>query len=1069
MIHSSLPRRLRRRSPALVAATAVAAALLVPVAAARADTAPTTTTAAVQQAEDTAAAQASETGHPVPVDSATTPTSTLTAQPDGTFTQEISSEPERVQHDGSWVPLDATLRLNGDGGYSPAASTTGLTLSAGGTAPLATLDNGGRQLSVFWPTALPAPTVTGDSALYTNVLPDIDLKVTADDQGGFAEVLVVKTAAAAANPALAHLALTTTGTGVTVAADHAGNLTATDTTTGAEVFHAPAPLMWDSSPGTGTTSATDSATATATKTVKSAAFTTDAQTSGIRATAADAGPKTDDLSNGPAPGSRQAQVAVAVDGDGQVQLTPDQSLLTGANPAHFPVYIDPTWVSVTKDSAAYTYVQSAYPDTSRYNAAGTDPGAGDQDWTSPTGKERTYYQFSIGTTMGDKHIHQALLNVTQTYSADWSCTKYTVTELNVAHIGTSTTWNNQPGTYTQTDSRAFTGSNNDGCAGDTKQAFDVTGSVAADGDGTVTYRLTGSETNRDAFKRFAKKATLTIDYNTAPNTPTATTSSPMPLNSDGTTNYGCTSSTYGWIGKNNGVTLSGHVSDPDGDKQNIRGQFAFWDKGGDGTATASNLISTGDSDGDSASVSGSGGTVHITVSPTTHPLKDGHLYGWHVRADDTIDQSAETDNCYFWYDATAPTGPTITSEDFPADGSGTAHAGDAGTFLFSSTDPVPTGAKASGLDHYDWSTSSAADLADDGGTHATGWIGIVHYTPTAWGTNTLWVAAVDKAGNESQPVAYHFYVPENPTGSVHPGDVDNDGRPDLLAGDSASGNLALIHTDQETHATPATAADAAAAPTAADGTSTWADTLIAHRSSSTHSTTGAWVDDLWAYKNGHLWLYSNNINNDGGLAGNGNRYYTKNNRIAITRPACVTGDCTGYTSDWSAVTQLIAPGDVDGDGDPDLLTVENSKLWLFLGSNAGKVTEARKLGDSGWSGYTVLAPGDINADGHADLWTRKNDTGEIYQYPISVGTTIALGARTQITTGAFTQTSRPLAASPGDQNGDGLPDLYTVIVSGSDRSLWANMGQSPDSNGYTLGAHNVVSTNTFWNTVTDIA
>lgn len=698
---------------------------------------------------------------------------------------------------------------------------------------------------------------------------------------------------------------------------------------------------------------------------------------------------------------------MTVGGDGKVRLTPDQSLLTGDDPAAFPVYIDPTWVSVTKDSAAYTYVQSAYPGTSRYNADGTDPGVGDQDWTSPTGKERTYYQFSIGTSMGDKNIHQALLNVTQTYSADWSCTKYTVTELNVAHISTSTTWNNQPDTYSQTDSRGFTGSNNDGCAGDTKQAFDVTGSIAADGDGIVTYRLTGSESNRDAFKRMSKKATLTIEYNTPPNTPTSTTSSPTPLNSDGTTNYGCTSSTYGWIGKNNGVTLSGHVSDPDGDKQNIRGQFAFWDKGGDGTSAASNLISTGDSDGDSASVSGSGGTVHITVSPTAHPLKDGHLYGWHARTDDTIDQSAETDNCYFWYDATAPTGPNVTSGDFPADGSGTAHAGDSGTFVFGSTDPVPTGAKASGLDHYDWSASSAAALADDGGTHVPGWVGIAHYTPTAWGSSTLWVASVDKAGNESQPVAYHFYVPENPTGSVHPGDVDNDGRPDLLADDADSGGLDLIHTDQEVPAGPAVAADAAAAPVAADGTSTWADTLIAHRSSSARSTTGAWVDDLWAYKNGHLWLYSNNINNDGGLAGNGNRYYTKNNRIAITRPACVTGDCTGYTADWSAVTQMIAPGDIDGDGNPDLVTVENSKLWLFLGSNAGKLSEARKLGDSGWGGYTVLAPGDVNGDGHADLWTRKNDTGEIYQYPVSVGSTITLGTRTQITTASFTQANRP--------------------------------------------------------------
>ncbi|MFE2065072.1 hypothetical protein ACFXDH_22200 [Streptomyces sp. NPDC059467] len=87
---------------------------------------------------------------------------------------------------------------------------------------------------------------------------------------------------------------------------------------------------------------------------------------------------------------------MSTNGNGDRRL-PDESLLTGDDPTNFPVHIDPTWVSVTKDSAAYTYVQSAYPGTSRYNDDGTEPGVGDQGWTSPTGKERTYYQFSIGT------------------------------------------------------------------------------------------------------------------------------------------------------------------------------------------------------------------------------------------------------------------------------------------------------------------------------------------------------------------------------------------------------------------------------------------------------------------------------------------------------------------------------------------------------------------------------------------------------------------------------------------------------------------------------------------------
>jgi hypothetical protein len=52
------------------------------------------------------------------------------------------------------------------------------------------------------------------------------------------------------------------------------------------------------------------------------------------------------------------------------------------------------------------------------------------------------------------------------------------------------------------------------------------------------------------------------------------------------------------------------------------------------------------------------------------------------------------------------------------------------------------------------------------------------------------------------------------------------------------------------------------------------------------------------------------------------------NSSAYSRPACVTAhaDCTGYGSDWSAVTQFVAPGDMTGDGIPDLVTKEGNYL-----------------------------------------------------------------------------------------------------------------------------------------------
>ena len=1055
----------RRRRHSLVTSTAALALALGPAAvAARADTSATDPTT-LTQAETAASAQAVATGSPVTVDEATTTDSTVTAQPDGTYVQRISAQPERLQRDGTWVPLDSNLRRNNDGSYSPAASSSGLTLSDGGTGPLAALDNNGRQLSLSWPNALPTPTVSGASALYPDVLPGVDLKVTADEQGGFSEVLIVKTAQAAADPRLATLTLATNTHGLNLAADAGGNLTVSDPATGAAVFHAPAPLMWDSAGAANAQPQHINSTALSGNGPRTAVVHAAVATERDEAQADNGTSAPGDLSSGPSPTSQQAPVHTDVTSDGHLRLTPDPGLLKSAS---FPLYIDPTWVTVKDQDKGFTYVQHAYPGTSHWNDSDAKLGVGYQGYTSPIGAERTYYQFSIGSTMGDKNIHYAELDVDETYSADWGCTKYPVTETNVDHISSSTTWNNQPDAFSQTDTYDFTGANNQDCPGGDSGGFDVTGSVSHDGDGTVTYRLTGSESNQTAFKRFSTKATLSITYNTPPRTPTSTTSSPKPVSP---ATYGCGSAPYGWIPNTDasgGVKLSAHVSDPDGDKQNIRGQFAFWDKGGSGSAAATNLISTGDSDGNSSTVPGSGGTVQITVDPKDHPLKDGHLYGWHVRTDDGIDTSDEADNCYFWYDATAPAHLSIT----PKDDLSHLHTGDTLHFSLSAGDPTPTGAAASGLDHFTWSAASSAALDNDGGTSipaATDGTASLTYTPTAWGSTTLWVAALDKAGNQSQPVRISFYVPDAVNATVEPGDIDNDHIPDLVAADSGTGNLDLVQTNTDIPTSngqpaPVIASGADDAPSAADGTSTWAGTLLAHRSSNEHSSSGNRVDDLWAYKNNHLWLYTNNLNNTGGLAGNSNRYFTRDHRIAVTRPACTKGTCSAYASDWSAVGQLTAPGDVNGDGHPDLVTVESDHLWLFLGSSTtGALSEAHEIGTAAWNGYTITSPGDTDKDGHPDLWARNKTTGVIYDYPFG---TDGLGTRTAITNGAFTTTDRPLLASPGDADGDGIADLYTVT---DGKELWANMGTAPDANGYRLGTHHVASAATLWKTITNIA
>ncbi|WP_426504390.1 hypothetical protein ACPPVO_43455 [Dactylosporangium sp. McL0621] len=159
--------------------------------------------------------QAKSTGAAVPVESSRTAYSETVANPDGSYAFSSTLQPQRARKGQGWATPDAKLRANADGTVAPVASVSGLTLSGGGTGPLAVLDDGaGHKLAVSMPMRLPRPRLDGDTATYPGVLPGVDLQVTATVQGGLSEVLVVHDAAAAANPALARLRLATAAQGL---------------------------------------------------------------------------------------------------------------------------------------------------------------------------------------------------------------------------------------------------------------------------------------------------------------------------------------------------------------------------------------------------------------------------------------------------------------------------------------------------------------------------------------------------------------------------------------------------------------------------------------------------------------------------------------------------------------------------------------------------------------------------------------------------------------------------------------------------------------------------------------
>jgi hypothetical protein len=488
--------------------------------------------------EEQALRQARAAGKRVAVTAATTPDSTLTANPDGKLTLTQESAPVRKRISGRWVPLDPALRRNSDGSVSPAVTTSGLRLSGGGTGPLAVMTDDGASLSLTAPFTLPPPVLSGPTATYRGVLPGVDLQVTADDQGGFSEVLIVKTAAAAADPALRRLGFATrTDGGISLRADAAGNLTAA-TRGGRALFTAPAPRMWDSAPAPA-----------------SAPVITNPHT-GQRLDKRTGTPLASSTA-GPGEAARIMRVGVRATA-GTLTLTPAAALLGGAR-VHYPVYIDPTYAAGSIEQA-WTQADSGFPTTSYWKESGylqvgdcpasiSPPGS-----CNGMGVARSFVAMSIPSTLYTAHIDSSTVYFTEEVAP--SCTAREVDLYWTGGIGSGTTWNNQPARNSKVAS-ATVAYGYPGC-NPASVGFSITSLItqaAAGKWGNVAMGLlAASESDELSWKQFSHTVTMTTTYDHAPTTPTTLSTSPA---------SSCSASPPTTVG-NGDVILYAGVSDPDG-------------------------------------------------------------------------------------------------------------------------------------------------------------------------------------------------------------------------------------------------------------------------------------------------------------------------------------------------------------------------------------------------------------------------------------------------------------------------------------------------------------------------
>ncbi|WP_031514937.1 LamG-like jellyroll fold domain-containing protein [Streptomyces sp. NRRL F-5123] len=932
-----------------------------------------------------ASLKAQATGKPVTVDAATTPTTQEVANPDGTFTRTESVAPIRKYTGGAWKPLDADLVRRSDGTLTPALTTDELTLSGGGSGPLAQMKDLGRSLSLSLPTSipsLPTPTLDGRTATYTDVLPDIDLKVTADPQGGFSEVLVVKNAQAAANPALTTLNFPANTHNVTLSADAAGNIRAKDTS-GNTVFAAPAPLMWDS------------ATTTSSK---------------ARALDAPAGPRvpgTGDpaasTAQAPGPDAHVASLTARV-ASGAIRLTSDSGLLTGASTV-YPLYIDPSYTASGGKLQNWTYVDSHWPDTSYWGTTNSEGlRVGYNGWDAPYYTAESFAKLSVSSQIYGATIMSSTFYATETHAP--SCTEKREVDLyQTGAISSSTTWNHRPSKGTLLDSQTVAYGYSADCPNHSV-GFDIKSAMQSIANAKTASSITlglyaADEGDKYGWKKFDHSTmSISTTYDHKPDTPTSRSSSPA---------TSCTAvKTVG----DGDVTLYAKASDPDGGTLKVTFN-ATKTTGGAQIAKGTVSVASGKS------------AAYILKKPVLEAAAGGSLMGvsWNVSSSDGTYSSATSSTCKFQFDASRPGAPVITDSasmqcsdpDSPAEyqvGVPTAFT------LSASSGTTPSS--------YLYQLNGAAPVSTTTSS--------IRVTPTR-GTNVLSVTAVSPGGNIGD--TGNCVITASPADTAGDGDMNGDGAADLtivgkqaglpsglwLANGNSAGQAAAVTTNLGAQGTGVNSAGSSA-----DWDGTQAVTG--------HFGTGAGFNDVLDYNpatGAGTILYGN---------GDGSPLSPySGDEVNVSSPAFTDDDghiATSVTTGGNLYHVLN--GEPLSTGYPDLLVIDNGQLldepgFPFPGAfggidNAIPISATGPTGSGDWTGWTITA---ALTDGMPELFARNDTSGALYHYSATDLANLANGSQAApvlVAASGYQAASLPIIQA-ADLNGDGTADLRTVSSTGT--------------------------------------
>lgn len=729
--------------------------------------------------ESEAVRKARLTGRSVEVTEQRSASQRLLANPDGSMTLEDYVLPQWVERSGDWVPIDTTLARTSGGTLEPKASSVDLAFSGGGDTALVTIAKGGTRLALHWPWKLPAPVVDGDTATYAGAIPGldgVDLRVRAGSQG-FSEQVVVKSREAAADPRLAQVRFATSVQGGALRADGEGDIDLADAA-GTSVFHAPAPMMWDSSTGAVASAAARPAT-----------------------TAGTAGEE-------PAAGAHQAPMNVALSG-GDLVVTPDKAMLTAAD-TQFPVVLDPDWTTSKLGDKGTAWLDVSSSGLHSYNAGEwSEAKVGHYEgWPGSPSSDtyRAFFKYNVS-----KALHKKIISAEFHAFLDrsFTCTKSAVQLWQSKSFSSSTRWSTKPSLVggDALDSSTTSGGE-PGCdAHDVKldATKAVTGSTS-----TVYLALKGGSETSHSYKYFSN-VHLTVNFDTYPTVSGLGLSNPK---------AGCGSSSAPVVVGNSTPSLVATVVDPD--PENPHAVFEVWS----GTSGGSNVASK-------TTAGAKSGSQHSMALPAA-ALADGQTFRWRVTPVDTAYSGTPSGWCYYRVDRTAPeSAPTVTTSDLKDSDSGDVNdaIGRSASFTF-----APNAATGVTRYQYAWDDDAAAG-ASGAPSVAAGADGTATVTLTVPYTQDitfrLYVFSYDQANNRSVSPGVFEFTLASADGPIGHWSLDETTGAEFA--DSAGGHTATL--DGGTPGAPGRVGSAATF----NGTSEYAETSgpVIHPE---HSfTVSAWV------------------------------------------------------------------------------------------------------------------------------------------------------------------------------------------------------------------------------------